>query len=463
MSGKKFPWENGQLKLGFWIFLLLAISATTLLFLAAGERAGAYWTGLNDPSYEAAESASSGFIVVDVSGTPMVPLAKGEKGHPVSLGMGPIPDTPSLLSGDVVFQEEKLASEKSPAVKQKKEETPVVWKKVIVGAGDTLSSLASRYNVEPRDIVRANELKDPDRLKQGQELLIPNTPEDVLTTLAEVRRIKNEIIEEKKQATPVKITFYTVKEGDTLWSIADDFDLDVNTLLGVNHLDDSTILRPGKVIRIPDQDGIFVKVHTGDTIAEIAEKYGVYKEAILSANSLTWNDHLKPGSEIFVPGAKPVMEEQPREEKRPSRERQVNPFVRSVHSFRPTRGFGWPVAGSISSPFGWRMNPFGGRGDFHTGLDISAHYGTRIAAAASGRVVYTGWMSGYGKVVVIEHGNGYTTLYAHCSRLLCSPGQTVNRGDVIAAVGATGRATGAHLHFEVRINGNPVNPLGVLR
>jgi murein DD-endopeptidase MepM/ murein hydrolase activator NlpD len=121
----------------------------------------------------------------------------------------------------------------------------------------------------------------------------------------------------------------------------------------------------------------------------------------------------------------------------------------------------WPVVGPVTSPFGWRIHPIFHVRKFHTGIDIGVGYGTPIHAADGGRVIYATWMSGYGNTTIIDHGNGISTLYAHQSTILISSG-SVTKGQVIGYVGATGYATGPHLHFEVRVNGNPVNPLGYL-
>ncbi|WAT19346.1 M23 family metallopeptidase [Aurantiacibacter sp. MUD11] len=114
--------------------------------------------------------------------------------------------------------------------------------------------------------------------------------------------------------------------------------------------------------------------------------------------------------------------------------------------------------GSISSGFGYRRDPFSGRAAMHRGLDFRAPHGSPINAAADGRVTFVGWKSGYGKVVEISHGAGVVTRYAHMSRFNAQVGQRVAAGDRIGAIGNTGRSTGPHLHFEVRVNGNAVNP-----
>ncbi len=119
-------------------------------------------------------------------------------------------------------------------------------------------------------------------------------------------------------------------------------------------------------------------------------------------------------------------------------------------------GFIWPVNGPVTSPFGMRW------GRMHTGIDIGVAYGTPIHAAASGRVIYAGWMDGYGNLVFIDHGRGLSTGYAHQSSIGVSNGQAVTQGQVIGYVGCTGHCFGPHLHFEVRVNGTPVDPLGYL-
>ncbi|MBD2347101.1 murein hydrolase activator EnvC family protein [Anabaena subtropica] len=124
--------------------------------------------------------------------------------------------------------------------------------------------------------------------------------------------------------------------------------------------------------------------------------------------------------------------------------------------------FAFPSNARTSSSFGWRTHPILGYRRFHAGLDFAANYGSTIRSADSGTVIFAGWYGGYGKAVIINHGDGITTLYGHASELYVSEGQTVQRGQAIAAVGSTGLSTGPHLHFEVRRNGTPVNPADYL-
>lgn len=127
-----------------------------------------------------------------------------------------------------------------------------------------------------------------------------------------------------------------------------------------------------------------------------------------------------------------------------------------------TGAMGWPCSGPITSPFGYRTHPIFGTTIFHAGIDIGVDYGTPIHAADSGVVVYSGWISGYGNAVIIDHGGGVSTLYGHNQSLAVSEGQSVSKGSVIAYAGSTGNSTGPHCHFEVDVNGSPVNPMGYL-
>lgn len=130
-----------------------------------------------------------------------------------------------------------------------------------------------------------------------------------------------------------------------------------------------------------------------------------------------------------------------------------------------TQGTGqmsWPCNGPITSPFGYRVHPIFGTTIYHSGIDIGVDYGTPIHAADSGTVIYAGWISGYGNTVILDHGGGIQTLYGHNTSVAVSEGQSVSKGSVIAYAGSTGNSTGPHCHFEVELNGTPVDPMGYL-
>jgi len=147
--------------------------------------------------------------------------------------------------------------------------------------------------------------------------------------------------------------------------------------------------------------------------------------------------------------------------------RRIEQMIRSIQSGNrdatgATGALLWPAAGPITSPYGWRIHPIFGTRRFHSGIDIGADYGDPIRAADGGIVICADWLGGYGKAVILDHGAGISTLYGHNSELLVGEGQRVYKGQVIARAGATGYATGPHLHFEVRQNGSPVDPLAYL-
>jgi murein DD-endopeptidase MepM/ murein hydrolase activator NlpD len=162
-------------------------------------------------------------------------------------------------------------------------------------------------------------------------------------------------------------------------------------------------------------------------------------------NNLGPNHILVPGLELFIAGVKPVYL---------SEEMRVHYGLRGM--------FGSPLPGRITSGMGVRTHPVGGFRGKHTGVDLAAEEGTRIAAAAAGTVLQTGEGESIGKFVILSHKDSYTSLYGHCSQVLATTGKTVKKGQVIAMVGHTGRTTGPHLHFEIRKNSMPQDPLRYL-
>ena len=150
-------------------------------------------------------------------------------------------------------------------------------------------------------------------------------------------------------------------------------------------------------------------------------------------------------------------------------ENKMKRLEQDLHAYEAVlreRGFTpsiWPVQGKLESGFGGRRNPFGGRSfEFHAGQDIVTQWGAPVVAGAKGKVTFVGWQHGYGQIVVIEHGGGLTTRYGHLSQIDCALGQDVDQGQLIGRVGSTGRSTGPHLHYEIRINDEPVDPLPYL-
>lgn len=359
-------------------------------------------------------------------------------------------------------------------------ETAPAWREHIVKPGETLSDIAAAYGgITAQDILKANGLRDANKLAENQLLLIPADSSHVDDTLDEVRTRQMRIAASTEQLEPIKFKSYVVAPGDSLWSIANAQNIEVDTLLGSNSFRTSARLKPGVVLRIPNQDGIYYVLKPGETIEAVSKRYGVSMSKIKMVNADRDMAALKPGEEIFLPGAKPEGLIERRDTTRVVEVRKPAPTPTQTKPAKPAPkvekpsgsevavrrakgGFRWPVMGRINSPFGWRQHPITRRKDFHTGIDIKASRNDPIKAAGGGRVAYSGWMGGYGKVLVIEHPNGQSTLYAHCSTLLAGKGASVSSGQLVARIGTTGRSTGPHLHFEVRNGNSPVNPIKYL-
>lgn len=249
---------------------------------------------------------------------------------------------------------------------------------------------------------------------------------------------------------------YTVATGDTLSTIAHRFGLTSKTLVWANGMSDKDFIKPGQVLKIPPVEGYLYTVKKGDTLASIIKKYGGEQQAVLEANHLASADAIEPNQEIVIPGGEPPAPPAPT----PARRSVATPVYggTSPSSSAP------PSARATGAKFIWptsshKINQYF-RGRFHTGVDIDGDYSSPLYAAAAGRVVYAAFdRSGYGLHIVINHGNGYETLYGHASKIFVSVGDSVKQGQTIGMVGSTGRSTGTHLHFEIRTGGGFLNPL----
>lgn len=246
-----------------------------------------------------------------------------------------------------------------------------------------------------------------------------------------------EVIEEPVQRVPLldKVKDHVVRKGDTLWDIARSYDIDIDTIIGANDINNMNRIKVGDVLRILPVKGIVYKIGPGESLWTIAKQFDISINSIVEANLIKDPDLVQPGTILILPGARPELGYQERLQKK---------FIKPVHA-------------RISSHFGGRW------GRMHEGIDYAVNIGTPIKAASSGKVIYSGWARGYGKTIIIEHRKGLRTLYAHNSTLLVKSGDWVRRGEVISKSGNTGKSTGPHLHFEIQINGKPVNPLSYLR
>jgi LysM repeat protein len=250
-------------------------------------------------------------------------------------------------------------------------------------------------------------------------------------------------------APVLKMSKYRAKNGDSLWTIASEKGSDFFwTLLSVNRLKKADRISIGQELKIPNQCGLLHTVQKGETLEDISLQYGVNIRKIIRVNGVMDPAEIKQGSDLFIPGAKVSLAFS----KQLLKESGVPPQ------------FAWPCRRSsrISSKFGYRLDPFTKRRAFHPGLDLAPGYGASVTASMNGIVTYAGRMGGYGNLVVIRHSNGFQTRYGHLSRIRVKKGRYVSQGQVIGNVGSTGRSTGPHLHFEVRKNGRPQNPLNYI-
>lgn len=249
-----------------------------------------------------------------------------------------------------------------------------------------------------------------------------------------------------------RVIEYTVTEGDTVSTIAEKFNISSDTIRWQNDLASKDSIKIGQELEILPVTGVSHKVIKGDTVYSIAKKYDVDPQEIVNFPFNTFmNDEtfeLAIGQQVIVPNGivktdvlwSPV-----------ARIKQTTPDAGTVVA---SGQFVWPSSGTITQGFSW----------YHKAIDIANRAAPNVLAADSGTVVTSGWTNvGYGYHVIIDHGNGYRTLYAHLSKLYVVSGQTVARGNAIGQMGSTGRSTGTHLHFEVIKSGVYLNPLSVLR
>lgn len=257
------------------------------------------------------------------------------------------------------------------------------------------------------------------------------------------------------------VAFHVVEGGETISTIAEQYHISVATILWENNLTDHDFIKPGQKLTILPVTGISHRVQSGETVASIAKKFSANTDQIVEFNKLASADAVSQGDILIVPSGTPPAPPTPAPTSRlaalenpvpaQSSQDETPPPATAV----PGAGFLWPTDSHKINQY---YNPFR-----HPGVDIdNAKLTSPIFASESGRVTAAGWSGGYGLHVELNHGNGTTTIYGHASRVLVKTGDYVQRGQTIAIQGCTGRCTGEHLHFEIRIGGRRVNPLSYL-
>lgn len=264
---------------------------------------------------------------------------------------------------------------------------------------------------------------------------------------------------------------YIVMNGDTLSTIATKYSISIATIKWANNLS-SDLVKPGQELEIPPADGVLIKVSKGDTLASLSKKYSGNDQSIADFNWLDYPFTLIEGQELFIPDGRMPEPVKPKYAAAPktytSGSSNPNTSVSSYVDPNVGRFLGWPVSGGrpkISQYY---------KGSLHRGIDIADSSLPNIAAAAGGTVVFAGCAgycpalgstyggSGYAWAIQVDHGNGYTTWYAHLKNIYVRTGQSVSAGQSIGQMGSTGRSTGPHLHFELRRGagyGSQINPM----
>ena len=363
------------------------------------------------------------------------------------------------------------------------------------------------YMISSKEVVDTTQFTDYFQLDEADNGGLELTTSNFTTFEKEYNFVKEEKVEEDKKekekekpAPPPppkraeQIT-YKVKKKDTIPAIAKRYGIKQDTILMNNKDALNNKMKVGDTITFPSIDGLYYKLEKNDTLAKIAKKYGISVVDIVDYNNIN-PKRLKAGSTIFLKGvtlqkykdvegrliaaqqAKEDKKKNKNKEKEKEKEKPENPPKGTKGSPPPPppednddggrsaaysgAGFAYPVRyAGVSSPFGNRYHPVLKRYILHTGVDLVAKY-VPLRAAKAGVVTFAGNMSGYGKIIIIRHDNGYETRYAHLSVISTNVGEHVNQGDLIGKTGNSGRTTGAHLHFEIRQNGVPKNPMKYL-
>jgi murein DD-endopeptidase MepM/ murein hydrolase activator NlpD len=273
------------------------------------------------------------------------------------------------------------------------------------------------------------------------------SPSSTVLTVAMAETDTATLISQKPRS---EVAEYKVESGDTVSTIAEKFGVSVDTIIWENNLKSVKDIKTGQILRVLPVSGVLYKVKPGETIYSIAKKLQVDPQVVVDwpynsfANDETFA--LDVGQTLIVPdGIKP-------------KETPIAP--KRIFATIPGAGLGtgqfvWPTNGSITQYFSW----------YHPAIDIANHAAPDVLAADGGTVIVAGWPTpwAYGNHLIVDHGNGQQTLYAHLSQIYVSLGQKVARGQTIGKMGSTGRSTGTHLHFEIRINGSAQNPLSFLK
>ena len=246
-------------------------------------------------------------------------------------------------------------------------------------------------------------------------------------------------------SSEIQFSVYHTVPGDNFAALSQKFHLSEAALRSVNQANDGSQPKEGSAVLIPSKDGVYHVMRPGQTLADVARAYGLSLKDVLRANPNSGDWNLEPGDVLFLPGASYLSRGETR-------------WI-ALDSLALKRGFLKPTTGRFADGFGERLHPISHHMAFHEGLDLAPGRGARVVASQDGSVLFAGWQAGYGRMIILDHGGGLTSRYAHLDQILVKLHQQVQRGELIGKVGSSGRVTGPHLHFEVRLNGKAQNPL----
>lgn len=324
----------------------------------------------------------------------------------------------------------------------------------IVRHGDTLSTIAVKHDMPLEKLKEINEL-DGDRIKLGQKLYVGDYQNHIVqsgenlaliskkygVSVSDLKRINGLTSDRIKPGQRLNIYDFgehIVANGENLISIAGKYKMNVKDLKNLNDLN-GDLIRVGQKLKVGQ-----IKTHkvkSGENLGLIARKYSTTTKELMKVNNLS-SSRINPGQELKISGST------------------LTPKITAVPNTENIN-FYWPVQWKgVNSRWGYRTHPVSGKkSSFHTGVDLKAPMNTPVKSAKSGTVRIAGWLRGYGKTVIIDHANGYSTLYAHLDSINVKAGQKVSSGSLIAQSGQTGNVTGPHLHLEVRLNEKTMDPM----
>ncbi|WP_297597802.1 M23 family metallopeptidase [uncultured Cetobacterium sp.] len=305
---------------------------------------------------------------------------------------------------------------------------------------------------EEQEVVQANIEKKED--SKESESNLENEDKDLETQISkewETQEEQENLKTEDEISLEEKIALenmeYIIKKGDTISDLSKEYKIKTDYIYANNVDQNLRVLQIGKKIKIPTEDGIFYSVKKGDTFESLSKRFDVETKIIKEDNEV---DRLLIGAKIFL--------------REPKVSKYLNNFKTEYAKTNTLGKFSNPLmAMQITSGYGTRQHPVLKKVLSHGALDLRAKVGTKVMSAKDGVVSYAGRASGYGKLIIIKHSDGYETRYAHLSQIDVKKGQKISQDELIGLSGATGRVSGPHLHFEIRKNGKVKNPLSYLK